>query len=77
MLGNFLVQLLACGEIKTLDEARSVARASTSLTTHEPDGSSIWQEGRERFAEIVKATNERHGSGPKTLSYAPQKFPRD
>jgi rhamnulokinase len=52
LIGNLLVQAMALGEIASLEEARTVVRASFAPTTYEPVRSAAWQEARERFARL-------------------------
>jgi rhamnulokinase len=56
LVGNLLVQAIALGEIASLEEARTVVRASFVPTVYEPTPSSEWNEARQRFAELVPRT---------------------
>jgi len=51
-LGNLLVQASSSGEIKTLDDIRSVVRNSTDMEHLEPQKTD-WSEARQRFAELT------------------------
>jgi rhamnulokinase len=62
-IGNLLVQAIALGEVASLDEARSVVRASFEPTVYEPQESSAWREARERFEEIAAVTRPREEVG--------------
>jgi rhamnulokinase len=55
LIGNFLVQAMALGQISSLAEAREIVRASFPLRTYEPAGSADWLDARERFARLTQA----------------------
>jgi rhamnulokinase len=55
VIGNLVVQALALGELASLDEARSVVRASFPLTLYEPHRDSAWEDAQARFAELPGA----------------------
>ena len=48
-LGNVLVQAIGSGELRDLQEARAVARASAQITVYEPRALGDWDERRERL----------------------------
>ncbi len=52
-IGNILVQGMAVGAIKSLDEARAVVRNSFDVKTYEPRETKKWDSAYERFSEIV------------------------
>lgn len=52
-LGNVLVQARTSGEIGTLEEIRSVVRASSELKRYEPSDHAAWQEAYGRFRELL------------------------
>jgi rhamnulokinase len=52
-IGNILVQAMAVGAIKSLDEARAVVRNSFDVKTYEPRETKKWDEAYERFRGIV------------------------
>ena len=52
-IGNILVQAIAVGAIKSLDEAREVVRNSFDVKTYEPRETKKWDEAYERFRGIV------------------------
>lgn len=56
LAGNLLVQAMALGELASLEEARTVVRASFVPTVYEPTPSAEWDEARQRFAELVPST---------------------
>jgi rhamnulokinase len=49
-VGNLLVQALALGELRSLDEARDVVRASFDPAAYDPHVSEAWDAARERIA---------------------------
>jgi len=55
VIGNLAVQAIALGEIRSLEEARLVVRASIPLTSYEPGAGSAWNEAGARF-EALAAT---------------------
>jgi rhamnulokinase len=55
VIGNLVVQAIALGELASLEEARSVVRASFEQTVHEPQDSAAWREARERQVQEVGA----------------------
>jgi rhamnulokinase len=60
LIGNMLGQLLAIGEIASMDEGREVVRASFSPSVYEPRGSQAWDEARDRLSELVAVPSERY-----------------
>jgi rhamnulokinase len=46
--GNILMQAIATGQIKTLDDARRIIRNSFELKEYEPQDTSLWQEQYEK-----------------------------
>ncbi len=48
-IGNILLQAIATGHLASLDEARSLVRASGEITTWEPAGSSGWEDDYARY----------------------------
>ncbi len=53
-IGNILVQAMAVGEVKSLDDARAVVRQSFDVKTFEPRETKKWDSAYARFSEIVK-----------------------
>ncbi len=47
--GNILMQAVATGQIKDIDEARAVVRQSFDLKTYEPQEADLWAQQYERF----------------------------
>lgn len=53
--GNVLAQMLASGDIASIDEGREVVRASTALDLYEPRGTAPWREAFDRWLAIKGA----------------------
>ncbi|WP_338825550.1 L-Rhamnulokinase [Moorella humiferrea] len=51
--GNLLVQAMAMGEIKNLDEGREIVRRSFVLRTYEPENTGTWEEKYGVFIKLV------------------------
>jgi rhamnulokinase len=51
-IGNIAAQAIALGELSSLEEARSVVRASFEPTGYEPSSSPAWREAAERFDRL-------------------------
>jgi rhamnulokinase len=52
-LGNALVQAMAAGDVRDLDELRRIVANSFELTTFEPTRTAKWEHAAERFASLV------------------------
>ena len=52
--GNIIIQLLATGEIKTMQEARDVVAASENVVTYKPQNQNEWKEATERYKKIME-----------------------
>lgn len=52
-LGNLLVQLMATGEIDTLDEGRRIISASFGIERYEPGNTDAWAVARDRLRVLV------------------------
>lgn len=50
--GNILVQMLAAGEIGSLEEGRELVRSSSDLSYYEPRNPASWDEMEERWKKI-------------------------
>lgn len=50
--GNALVQAIAAGDLKDLDELRAVVRSSFEIKEYKPTGGEDWSAARARFARI-------------------------
>ena len=53
-LGNALMQFIALGEIKDLNEARQVVRASEDTKTYMPQDTAAWEKAYEKYLEIIE-----------------------
>ncbi|GAA4458827.1 rhamnulokinase family protein [Novipirellula rosea] len=53
-IGNVLIQAMAMGDLESLSELRGVVRDSFSIATYEPESSELWEQTRQRFAEMVR-----------------------
>jgi len=51
--GNVLAQMIASGDISSLAEGRELLRNSFEILTHEPSGSTEWDEKAKRFEGIL------------------------
>lgn len=54
-IGNILVQMVAQGELASMDEARDVVRRSFSPVTYLPRDIARWEAARERFGALLQA----------------------
>ncbi|HVT87211.1 MAG TPA: rhamnulokinase family protein [Tepidisphaeraceae bacterium] len=52
-IGNILVQAMAVGKVKSLNEARTIVRNSFDVKIYKPRDSSKWESAYSRFREIV------------------------
>jgi rhamnulokinase len=52
-IGNILVQAMAVGVVKSLDDARAIVRNSFDVQTYEPRDTKKWDAAYDRFREIV------------------------
>ena len=52
--GNAIVQLIALGELGSVDEARAMLSESAELRRYEPRDSATWDEHYPRFCELVE-----------------------
>ena len=55
VLGNIAVQLMACGAIKNVAEARKIVKASEKTVEYSPVDADKWAEAYERFKTVVGA----------------------
>ena len=51
-LGNIIVQLIAAGEIKSLEEGRNIIANSFPAIWYEPNDDSIWEEQYQKYCEL-------------------------
>jgi len=47
--GNFIVQMIAAGEISTIEEGRAVLRQSADLRVHNPENTGVWDAEYKKF----------------------------
>lgn len=52
-LGNIVLQLIALGEIETIEQGRKIIVKSEKLTSYMPKHSSEWDKAYERYIEII------------------------
>ena len=52
-IGNILVQLIAHGEVSSLQEARELSYSSFDRVEFEPQHTSAWSEAYEQFCTVV------------------------
>lgn len=53
-IGNVIMQAMAVGAIKDLDEGRKIIKNSFDITRYEPQDSSEWEKAYEKWCEIIK-----------------------
>lgn len=54
-IGNILMQMLAAGQISSLEEGRELVRRSFTVETYQPQETAAWDEAYGRFKTLVKA----------------------
>jgi rhamnulokinase/L-fuculokinase len=54
VFGNIVVQLIASGAIKGLDEAKKIIAKSSDIRQYSPENISLWNEVYEKFKEEIK-----------------------
>ena len=54
VLGNICVQLLSCGAIESVEQARQIVKASENTVEYSPADADKWAEAYERFKGIVE-----------------------
>ncbi len=54
VLGNICVQLLACGAIENVSQARKIVRESENTAQYSPENAAEWNAAYERFKAVVK-----------------------
>ncbi|MGN0522599.1 MAG: rhamnulokinase family protein [Eubacterium sp.] len=52
-LGNIILQLIALGEIGSIDEGRKIIAKTESVKTYNPSHSKSWDEAYDKFSEII------------------------
>ena len=53
VLGNIALQLMASGDIKSIEEAREIIKRSQDIKIYEPQDKEAWDEAYERFKKIL------------------------
>ena len=54
VLGNIAVQLLSCGAIESIEQARKIVKASENTVEYSPENADAWAEAYERFKAVTK-----------------------
>jgi rhamnulokinase len=52
-IGNVLVQMVACGELGSMDEARAVVQQSFPIVAYQPREAVRWSEAYDRFQRVL------------------------
>ncbi len=52
-VGNIMLQLIALGEIKDIDEARKIIRRTEKVKVYKPLAHKQWREGYEKYKKII------------------------
>jgi rhamnulokinase len=52
-IGNILMQMLAVGQISSLNQGRDLVRRSFPVESYEPQEGRVWQEAYERFVKLL------------------------
>ena len=52
-IGNILVQAMATGDVKNLDEARAIVRASFDVKRYEPADTKRWDDAYGRYQQVI------------------------
>jgi sugar (pentulose or hexulose) kinase len=55
-IGNVMMQALAKGYVKSIEEARAITRKSFEVTMYEPKIASGWNEAYDRYLEVMEKT---------------------
>ena len=55
-LGNILIQLMALGQIKDLDEGRALVARTEAVKRYEPEETALWNSALERYKTILKGS---------------------
>ncbi|MDS0525953.1 rhamnulokinase [Clostridium sp. SHJSY1] len=53
VLGNVILQLVASGSIKGVDEAKSIVAKSQDIKEYNPENTAFWNESYEKFKEVL------------------------
>jgi len=57
-LGNIMLQLIALGEIDSIEEGRRLIAENEAVKTYHPHHTQSWQTAYERFKSIINKTEE-------------------
>jgi len=57
-IGNLLLQLHACGELKSIDDMRALVRASFPVQSYDPRDSSGNEDNYRRFRKVLESAHE-------------------
>ena len=52
-IGNIMLQLIALGEIESIEKAREIIKKSENVKTYKPLNHDGWQRGYEKYCEII------------------------
>ena len=53
-LGNVAVQLISCGAIKGIKEARKIIAKGENLKLYKPEEKDLWEKAYKKYTEIIK-----------------------
>ncbi|GAG88999.1 unnamed protein product, partial [marine sediment metagenome] len=53
-LGNIIMQMIALGDISSLEEGRSLIRSSFPIETFEPESQDVWEQHYQNFLDVAK-----------------------
>lgn len=53
-LGNIMLQLIALGDIKSVDEGREIIKEQEKTVTYYPENAKSFSDGYEKFKQIIK-----------------------
>lgn len=57
-MGNLLVQVMAAGEVRSLDELRCVVKNSVSVVSYQPQDQTGWQEAFDNFSRLINQSKK-------------------
>lgn len=52
-LGNIILQLIALGDIKNIDEGRAIIRTQESVKQYLPENADVWEDAYEKFCTAI------------------------
>lgn len=56
-IGNIMLQLIALGDIKDIDEGRAVIKAQVSVKQYNPQSSAEWEKAYKKFCKAIQMKN--------------------